>query len=271
MLKPSLEGVRAKIDRAREQFEELKLVLSEHDRTNPTKLRMTQLNSEGKTIIASVQHLPEVPLKVRILIGEVVHSLAGALDNLVFQLSLSHQIAIGNIRAFEDCDRAKTYFPVFIEPDKRVDNRLRLMAPAPAKLIRGMQPYEIRPDSPTTHPLWAMYQLDIIDKHRVVLAVAHAASPNEITITAPGKQIQAILKISDAPWQRLEPGMELFRIEIIGGDLPDADTSFKVDAGKRILFAQTGLLDGDNVLYVLKELIPFIESSVVDVLAPHVV
>ena len=123
---------------------------------------------------SEVQEPPEVPMDARLVIGDVVHSLAAALDHLVYQLSLSHQISIATPDAVAMCEGHKTHFPIYftIDPDllKTMNKRLKLMAQEPADIIRSMQPYKRAELDPTLNaaedPLWILFKLDVIDTPR---------------------------------------------------------------------------------------------------------
>jgi hypothetical protein len=269
-VRPSLDGVLARIERAHDHLDQLNLVLAKHERTDPSKGTFTQHETDEQSVVVHIKSQPEVPMLARLLIGETVHSLAVGLDNLAFQLCLSHQTSINTPDAFTVCDKAKTYFPIFAtstaEDLNTIDKRLRLMAPAPAQIIRDMQPYQ-RPE-PTRDPLWILRQLDVVDKHRVVLAVAHAGAVRELTINTPDEGVQ-VIETKDSPWQSLVEGAELLTLRLTPNP-PKSSSDLKIKMARRILFDKTSICDGDNVLWLLKELIPFVRRNVVAPLAHFV-
>src|SRR5262245_14861112 len=91
-----------------------------------------------------------------------------------------YQLSLSNTSDRNRCDRHKTHFPIFATTNDnavgRIDKRLSLMHEQAADMIRAMQPYKRSASNPYGDVLWVLYQLDVIDKHRVVLAVNQLAA-----------------------------------------------------------------------------------------------
>jgi len=103
----------------------------------------------------------DVPSKVSVIFGDVVHNLRSALDDLAWQLSL----ACGG-----EPNRS-TAFPVFDEIPADLGAEIARRVPsASAEIvdtIRGLEPY--RGGKGTK--VWQIHQLNIIDKHRLLVKV----------------------------------------------------------------------------------------------------
>jgi hypothetical protein len=276
---PSLEGVRAKIARAHEHLEDLKLILSKSPDAEARQTVRADDEAQRWIIETIVEKVPEVPFKARILIGDVVHSLAAALDHLVYQLSLSHQLAIGTTNAAAVCDVHKTHFPIFLsdadDAPKRINHRLKLMAERPANLIRNMQPYERSAKDPTldpnADPLWILFKLDVIDKHRMVLAMNQLANVDKLTISAPDQEPE-IITIPNVEWQPFKEGAKLMELSWRIDQALKPDVKFHLNCAVHVQFAETGLwCDGKPVVEVLRKLIEFTDKAVISKLVPFVV
>ena len=221
---------------------------------------------------------PEVPLDARLLIGDVVHSLAAALDHLVYQLSLSNQVAIGTPDPVAVCDEHKTHFPIYAAIDKdslkTLEKRLKLMAQTPADLIRAMQPYKRQELDPsmiaTEDPLWILFKLDVIDKHRVVLATNEHVATNKVTVAVEGHEPKEF-SMPELQWQPFKADAPIFSFTVPAGYELDPKVRLNLDLLLSIRFAETGLwCDGKPVIELLRKLIEFIKKAVVGRLAPHI-
>ena len=277
---PSLDGVNGKLSRAKDHLEHLKRVLSE--RSDAEAVQTVTVNEQTKrwTYEVAIKQPPEVPLLARLLIGDIVHALAAALDHLVFQLSLSHQLRTGNLRALEVCEAYKTHFPIFPSTkdgaESRINKRLSLMAQAPADLIRGMQPYQRTADDPSLNvaedPLWILFKLDVIDKHRVVLTTNEVVAAHSVTITSRGVEPQVINVPEDAiKWQPFKDSTQLLHLSFNPGEVLKPDVKLNLACTLSVQFAETGLwCDGKPVVALLTLLIRYIEIAVIGELAPHV-
>jgi hypothetical protein len=95
------------------------------------------------------------------LIGEILQHQRSALDYLVWQLVKHAQGNPGN----------RTAFPIFRlekEYEKQSSNMICGASPAAKDRIRKLQPFH-RGAAFEKHPLWALHQLNNIDKHRLLL------------------------------------------------------------------------------------------------------
>ena len=112
-----------------------------------------------------VEVTKQPPAELSLIVGDCVHNLRAALDNLVLELAVSWNDG-GVPRGVE----RNSAFPIFSDGSdanlRRLDNMLRGIRPGAKEIIRSNQPYT-RPDIATAHPLWWLRQLSNIDKHRL--------------------------------------------------------------------------------------------------------
>lgn len=277
-MKPSLDGVRGKIARSKGHLEHLKRVLSERSSAEAINTLRRDDETHGWCIDTVLKQPTEVPLLAKLLVGDVVHGLACALDHLVYQLSLSHQIQSGIPDASQRCDGHKTHFPIFAvkspDSERTIKKRLKLMAQAPADFINRMQPYQRAADlglDALQDPLWILFRLDVIDKHRVVLTTNELVTPTELTISSPGEEPD-VIKLPEGGWQPFEDGAKLLTITLGPGEQLKSNVQFHLDCMLQVQFAETGhWCDGKPVVSLLDQMIAYVERFIVGNLALHVI
>lgn len=168
-----LDGCQAKLDRAREHIEALRA--AEHDYfggdERPFNVdRHFDPSTNLYYFIGRVTQAP--PLRLGVILGDIVHDLRSALDHLVWQLVL----AAGN-------DPEREPWPMFVVCsqraawDKARDTRkglLRAISAEAAARIRRVQPFVTHPSNPALAPLHRLHNLWNHDKHRLVTPTAAA-------------------------------------------------------------------------------------------------
>jgi hypothetical protein len=111
------------------------------------------------------------------IIGDCLFNLRSALDHLAYQL----------VRLDNKTPTDSTYFRIrdspFINKGKRLPMQLEppVSRPDILKAVEAVQPYADTgdpPDPPVLNPLWALHRLNIIDKHRLLVAVVFALNLN---------------------------------------------------------------------------------------------
>ena len=184
-----------------------------------------------------------------LMVGDTIHNLRSALDHLACQLALLAENSI-------DCC-AKTHFPICLEPAKFIKatrDLKTLIDPKALALIEELQPYKT-PDSSKT-PLWTISQLDIIDKHRVLVVTAKNFRTKELRVTINKGEPVDIPVVNG--WRPLEDGAEIGTIDLI--DLirhrhlilaPEYEMNVDTKTELQILFNETNCCDGMPVQYVL--------------------
>ncbi|MBA4115207.1 MAG: hypothetical protein H0X71_01960 [Rubrobacter sp.] len=99
-----------------------------------------------------------------LLIGDCLHNLRAALDNLVYELLVARH---GDPPP--DKFAVSSEFPIFSDRPMILRQHQRKIGgidPAAQTIIEGLQPYQ-RGNDFGSHPLWLLHNLSNIDKHRV--------------------------------------------------------------------------------------------------------
>lgn len=178
---PSLEGPRAKIDRAEEHlnalYGEVHAFLEPYSDFEPVYHAF-----DGTWHTVNVRPIiDEPPLRLSVICGDAIHNLRAALDHLVWQLVVAAGNKPSKGNSFPIYSAAKDF-------DRDVRFREKKRGPGPLggidpnrkawTTIEQAQPYHSR--RPPGDPLAMLKTLDDMDKHRT-LAV-HALFPGEQTV-----------------------------------------------------------------------------------------
>ncbi len=190
---------------------------------------------------------PPVPNKVSIVAGEVIHHLRSVFDHFIWAL-----IAKNGGTA-----RLRSHFPVYDTQEKYSkaikDGAIRGVPRSIYPLIDAMQPFRTR--DPQNSLLKAIHDLDIADKHRLLVVTAAAIQPGtEIRIAAmsPGMSIRLPAAIPGAtPFHTaIEDGKE---VNFIVYDGPDgAKMEIQNDATVKIVFKNIGSQSDCAVIQTLE-------------------
>lgn len=161
-----LDGCKAKIARAKELIENLDNEIS------------TILNNGGYQIVSGHEfdrrryvfrlHGDQLPLRISVLAGEIIHHLRSTLDYLVWAAANKDGLSSGKLR--------RITFPVCQTPDKFKEavesGVLSGISDDLQKFIESLQPYNSA-DSKNSI-IQILHDLDIIEKHRLLVVVTHA-------------------------------------------------------------------------------------------------
>src|SRR5829696_1059450 len=119
------------------------------------------LQSGNNLLWAEVVRQP--PHSIGMIIGDCLHNLRSALDNLAYELALAYQK--GPLSRSMAGDSG---FPIFLTDDadsaKKLKRMIRGIHPDAKTLIKGLQPYNRWGENDT---LWALRELSNTDKHKL--------------------------------------------------------------------------------------------------------
>lgn len=172
-----LSGILAKLQRANESIDylEQEFDLLSHRNTTP---HITRREKKGNVIEISyhVSAKIEVPLRLAVITGEVIHQLRSSLDHLVGALAVKAGDKIRNTHEFPACRTVESFTKALNS------GKIHKVGAAAEKRIEKEQPFKVA--IPETHYLSILHDLDVIDKHRLLLVIAAvAAVGDQITFT----------------------------------------------------------------------------------------
>jgi hypothetical protein len=145
------------------------------------------------------------PMRLGVVVGDIVHNLRSSLDHLAWQLAL--------IRT--SSPKQSTEFPIFIDPksgpgkkgfDPYGRKKIRDLPDGAQKLIEAVQPYSLTAAGRGSL-LWLLQKMSITDKHKIILAPVATFGGATIPIDHTAPQGSIILGTRE-----FDHGSELLRI-----------------------------------------------------------
>jgi hypothetical protein len=254
----NLASVRSKIDRANHHLRDidtaLKLLIG--DDPNAQHPAVFERETDRKLVTVKLKECEPIDPSLPLIIGDCIHNLRSALDHLVYQLALKNK----SVKKFAD----KTFFPIYLTDtkfDDRVEKLVKPFISGPALTkIKECQPYSAY-DVPDESDIWVLSQLDILDKHRLLLVAAQKFAVTEFTLTLPnGEQRHQI--IPNPKWKAVKNGAEVirFRFAVLPGKV-----RVQIKMVTTIQFINTGLAcDGVFVQDALRQCVAIVTAIVGD-------
>ncbi len=197
---------------------------------------------------------PVLPL----IIGDALHEMRSALDQLAYALAETFSILL------EPAVAKRVEFPIFGDREmsaKERDSKLGALDPGAAAVIEGLQPCR-RGDRYAEDALWHLHELANTDRHRLLhLTFARWGG---FGLGGSNLRIQTISGGIIGP--TLEHGAELGRFKITPID-PSQPVHMNLDTPPGIAF-QEGFLAGKPVLDTLRGIHEHITTNVVPPLVP---
>ncbi len=261
MPSPKLAGVRAKIDRAKYHFEQLNSAIAAWGSSIDADHSPTgQYDANRDCLTLTVHEVKPNDILWPLLIGDVVHNLRSALDHLVCQLAILRDPCI-------DCK--KTAFPIYDKSgafnDVANDKVKPYISPEAFALIESIQPYnaaKAQGKDPKSSNLRILSELDIIDKHRMLLVAAKYFRPTEFSYSL--NRAPLVPVEFDKTWKPLKDGAIIGSIDF-SANPPTREDEMYVQAltEVKIIFDETGFgCDGLQVEAALAPCIRYVEAIV---------
>lgn len=191
---PSLDSALAKFSWAQGYLQTLDAEITAFLERGPYPVTVKPDDKTGKrTIHVAIREKPPAQ-RWALMTGDIVHNLRSSLDHVVHDLS-------NRIRG--------TAFPIFDNRDKyaALDGngqpsqssglwKVRGLTQAHQALVESLQPYHAG-DASHLEPLWVLHDLDIVDKHRLLLVLDEILE---------GSSVIAYTFGADMPEVRIEHG-----------------------------------------------------------------
>lgn len=260
----SLSGPELKVWRAKKHLEEVEELLQRFTESDPYELVAENDPETGRREV-KVARAEAIPAGIGLAAGDCIHNLRSALDHLIWQLVVAND---GNPEDLQ------TAFPVW-----RTEADFVSAKPGPAKgiskqaldLLYGLKPYKGGNDA-----LWRLHRLDIVDKHRLLLAVASNAESTVVNLGALGREVfelpgmKPIPDLPDMPTRLpaanleiVEVGKVLYSFPI--GEKAHEETQFAI----QIALLEPDVPRGEPLLKALHEVSSSVDE-VIDLFRPLV-
>jgi hypothetical protein len=168
-----------RLDRALYHLENLKADVGAWAEGHPYRT-WSDFDVDNRYKVTYLEVLDQPPAHLSLIIGDCIHNLRAALDNLALELAAAHMGARLTKSIAEDSG-----FPIFAtnraDTPKELHKRLRGVDPRAKAIIEGLQPYE-RKNKFRGDYLWQLHWLDIEDKHRLPHIVLFAQSGSSLFV-----------------------------------------------------------------------------------------
>jgi hypothetical protein len=219
-------------------------------------------------VIVRVQIKTPPPIRLSVIIGEILYHIRSALDHLVYQLTLANGVTDEKI--LDSCE-----FPIFDKPTKFTLTRksgerdpksglykMRGVDAMAQAIIEGLQPYHSGANI-TTHPLWVLHQLCNIDKHRRLCLIQNPIGSVELV----NNSTFIVTDMKESICHPLKDDTEILRFRIRTLSNFQGEVKVRQKVPPQIAFEETIPLPDVYAGEVLQEILIFVENNVFPKLA----
>ncbi|MCC6717799.1 MAG: hypothetical protein IT555_07945, partial [Acetobacteraceae bacterium] len=210
----SLAGAWAKIVRAKQQLHHVAQEVSSLVEAGHYKIIGENQSERQRYAFKLVG--PPVPDRIAVLAGEIIHHLRCCFDHVIWALAQENGIPNKRI-TFPVCDTAEKFKTAIKNGAMNGVSNSKML------LIETIQPY--RTTNPENSIIQAIHDLDIVDKHRILVIVSHTlVMGNMLKITRndapPASEFGIELPPPGGyPWA-IEDGVEVHWVPLRGGPNP---------------------------------------------------
>jgi hypothetical protein len=208
-----------------------------------------------------VGNILPIPADIPLITGDAIHNLRSALDHLAYELVSIHTKGKGPFdkglyfpigeNAKDFCDRLERASKVKTKPSGVIQR----IGDDAIKHIRGIEPY----DGGASEFLWHLHQLDIIDKHHLLVTVTFQNSSQTMPPAQMAKMrsqllgIEWIPTINDSKWFLTDVPIPRFSLETDDtlDIIPKAQVQNEMNFPIEIAFGEPEIVKGKPVLDTL--------------------
>ncbi|HLW52531.1 MAG TPA: hypothetical protein VKW06_06780 [Candidatus Angelobacter sp.] len=233
-----------KIERAKEHIRNLDATIQAFLSDKPYRIgaKPHSIPSLEHTTLYVAEVKP-VPDNISLILGDAIHNLRSALDHLAWQL-----VELGGGKPDKN-----TYFPICERPHQyasMMGNREIQKIPKDARdILEAIQPYNTMDMT-----LWLLHQLDISDKHRLLLTVVTSMDKWGVDFA-----LGQTLWFNEHRFLPLVVGYEIINIPT---STYHRQPHHNFQLGVDIAFGESEIPEGELVIYTLKKMVDFVEGFV---------
>ena len=245
MLRPPFHSARLKIEWADQKIGDLLMEIGSFLRREPYKaIRHEKSEPEGWVEWrAEVREQP--PSQIGLIVGDIIHNLRSSLDHIVWEL-----VERGGARLTES-ERRKLGFPIYDCSEKfeaELQRKVKGASQAAVDFIKNTKPYK-----GGNEPLWWLDELDVRDKHRVLLAVGSAVTLNEVHVVwdHPAVKPHTVAPFGDTDFGKpIYPLVDGTKLCAMGPAIrPDgAKVYVNAEFSFDVAFGEPGVAEGEPIL-----------------------
>jgi hypothetical protein len=251
------QSVTLKIDQAKKHLSRLKKEVKAFLSRKPF-IVVIEEDSSGD-LVYRIRIQAPIPVSWSADIGDLLHNLRSALDHLAWEL-----VVANGQQPTRD-----TSFPISDNEPRFKYNLQRKLNGASAvarTAVENLKPYKGGYDD-----LWRIHNLNIIDKHRMIVPVGTSYQKIPFQMTWPEKlgrpEVEAppfTLRPADRHFP-LKDGAEIFRVKAAARDSFRRYMKPDFLFGFMIAFGDTTIVDGEDIIGTLQRFISVVQQVVSDV------
>jgi hypothetical protein len=252
-----LAGAWAKIERAKEQVQYLNVEVGKL--LEGGLYKVVGENQPERQRYAFKLVGPRVPDKIAVVAGEIIHHLRCCFDHFLWALAMRNGLSSNERITFPVCNTPEKF-------ENAVKNgALKGVSRVHRPLIEAIQPY--RSPDVATSTLQAIHDLDIADKHQLLVVVSHTLiMGNMLIITkndadpASGFGIELPpLPAARYPWA-IEDGIEVHGVPLRGG--PNPGFEMNTTSSVQISFEKVGAVERAPLIQTLVAFCDYTEHEI---------
>jgi hypothetical protein len=253
-----------KVERAKHHFRDLHARYEGFREANPYEAVAYDEPHTGDLVYkAKVPDQP--PLWWSTIAGDCVHNLRSSLDLLVCEM----------VRAEGEPVTSYTEFPIARSPDAFSSSYIRKVKGAPQGAVEIIK--EAKPYKGADNPFWRLHQLDIADKHKLLVPVGtvHHRTVKTLTLdeffaARPGTTEATMEEVVTPPPGIVAPelsfpvkdGAEIYRVPARLRTDPKAQMHMYPEFEFEIAFGEVEVVKGEPLIPTLNKLIQFVEGFI---------
>jgi len=260
---PDFTGVRIKVERAKHHFRDLQ---ARYERFLEAKPYRAVRDDEPHTgdLVWRVEVSEQPPLFWSAIAGDCIHNLRSSLDLLVCEMVRAEGNPVGE----------QNGFPIFKSANAFKSGHAAKVNGAPkvaVDLIKHAKPYQGE-----NNPFWRLHQLDIADKHKLLVPVgmAHKGTTNTYTMADVLEAYPGVItfKIHEMPTAQgigivapkltfpLEDGAVIYRIPARLRSHPVAQMHMDPEFQFEVAFGEVEVVKGQPLIPTLSQIMQFVEG-----------
>jgi hypothetical protein len=249
-----LDGIWAYIDRAKESIDYLNTWIVEILRENPQPYRVSgEFEGNRREYVVKVFGELNVPLRVAVIAGEIIHHLRSSLDHLICALAINEGVAP------EDTGRLQ--FPICSTPEKFEEavkkGQINGISTNAYDFIKAIQPYNTNNGFEASKLYW-LHHWDNADKHRLLIvfgAAVFMGLESSFRIINNSDKVNQIIGVKPQPpffCEVSNDGEELVRFLFAE---PHSDVEIEINIVPQIVFKEIVPLNSIGVIELLSTLL----------------
>ncbi len=160
------ESALEKIERARKHIDDLHAEVEAFWSTDHCQIGEVEYESSvsSSTVKYQITRVDSLPNNIPLMVGDAAHNIRSALDHFAFAAVPTPN----EDTAFPIWRKRNVAKPTGIQWQDKVDHQLKGASPRLLQAVKELEPWATGKE----HHLWAIHELDRVDKHRLLISLA---------------------------------------------------------------------------------------------------